>query len=169
MTALSIVASTDDRLDRVVTAAMPALSRAQVRRLIEAGRVQVEGVTTEKSSTTVAAGTHIEVDQPLLPDLDLAAGEQARQVAPHLYVTKILHEVDFIAPVQVGDTVSYYTEVTRIGKTSVTIRVLVEALRGVNKREVIKVTEAEVVMVAVNKKGKPIPIRMPTGMRKKGR
>ncbi len=94
----------------------------------------------------------------ILSHLDLAAGEQARLIAPNLYVTKILREVDFIAPVQVGDSVSYYTEVVKVGKTSVTVRVLVEALRGVNKREVIKVTEAEVVMVAVDRKGDPIPV-----------
>src|SRR5262249_23727602 len=45
-----------------------------VRRLIEAGRVQVEGVTTEKSSTQVALGARIEVDQPALADLDVAGG-----------------------------------------------------------------------------------------------
>ena len=72
---VTIIAPAEDRLDRVVTAAMPALSRTQVRRLIESGHVQVEGVTAEKSSTTVSAGTHIEVDQPLAPDLDVAAGE----------------------------------------------------------------------------------------------
>ncbi len=95
----------------------------------------------------------------ILSHLDLAAGEQAREVAPHLYVTKILREVDFIAPVQVGDTVSYYTEVVKVGKTSITVRVTVEATRGVNKRNTIKVTEAEVVMVAVDEVGKPIPVK----------
>jgi len=94
----------------------------------------------------------------ILSHLDLAAGEHARQIAPHLYVTKILREVDFIAPVRVGDSVSYYTETVKQGKTSITIRVLVEATRGVNKRENIKVTEAEVVMVAVNEQGTPIPV-----------
>ena len=71
----SIVAEVEDRLDRVVTAAMPAWSRAMVRRLIEGGHVQVEGVIASKSSTTIAPGTHIEVDQPALPDLDVAAAE----------------------------------------------------------------------------------------------
>lgn len=94
----------------------------------------------------------------ILSHLDLAAGEHARQIAPHLYVTKILREVDFIAPVRVGDSVSYYTETVKQGHTSITIRVLVEATRGVNKRENIKVTEAEVVMVAVDEQGTPIPI-----------
>ena len=70
---LSIVAGAEDRLDRVVTAAIPALSRSQVRRLIEEGHVTVEGVVAERGSTTIAPGTHITVDPPLVRDLDLAA------------------------------------------------------------------------------------------------
>ena len=95
----------------------------------------------------------------ILSHLDLAAGEHARGIAPHLYVTKIIKEVDFIAPVKVGDTVSFYTEPVSVGKNSITIRVLVAAERGVGKRESIKVTEAEVIMVAVNEKGQAIPIK----------
>ncbi len=95
----------------------------------------------------------------ILSHLDLAAGEHARAIAPHHYVTKVIREVEFIAPVKVGDTVSFYTETVAVGRTSVTIRVLVSAERGIGKREEIKVTEAEVVMVAVDDHGKPIPIR----------
>lgn len=72
---VSIVSETQDRLDRVVTAAMPALSRSQVRRLIEEGYVEVEGVVAARASTPVTPGTHIRVEQPLLRDLDLAAEE----------------------------------------------------------------------------------------------
>ena len=95
----------------------------------------------------------------ILSHLDLAAGEHARGVAPHRYVTKVLREVEFIAPVKVGDTVSYYCDTIKIGTSSITVRVLVESERGVGKREAIKVTEAEVVMVAVDDKGRPIPIK----------
>jgi acyl-CoA thioesterase YciA len=93
----------------------------------------------------------------ILSYLDLAAAEHAREIAPHLYVTKLLREVDFIAPVLVGDTVSYYTETVRLGTTSVTIRVRVEARRG-RDRQSLKVTEAEVIMVAVDEQGVPTPI-----------
>lgn len=98
----------------------------------------------------------------ILSYLDIAAAEHARSVAPHLYVTKVLREVDFIAPVRVGDTVSYYTETVSIGRTSITIRVLVEVERGVGQRATIKVTEAEVVMVAIDETGKPTPIQRPS-------
>ena len=49
----------------------------------------------------------------ILSHLDLAAGEHARDVAPHRYVTKIMREVDFIAPVLVGDLVSFNTETVK--------------------------------------------------------
>lgn len=96
----------------------------------------------------------------ILSNIDLAAAVHAKRVAPHRYVTKIMREVEFIAPVKVGDAVSFYTETIKIGKTSITIQVLVQVERGIGKTEQIKVTEAEVVMVAVDKEGGPIPIEM---------
>jgi len=95
----------------------------------------------------------------ILSHLDLAAGEHARQNYPHVFATKIVREVDFIAPVQVGDTVSYYTETVSTGSTSITIRVTVEAERGLGKLNKIKVTEAEVVMVAIDENYSPTPIQ----------
>ena len=96
----------------------------------------------------------------ILSHLDLAASQHAkRKVAPHRYVTKIMREVDFIAPVHVGDSVSFYTDTVKVGNTSVTVKVYVEATRGVGKQETIKVTEAEVVMVAVDENGKAISIK----------
>lgn len=94
----------------------------------------------------------------ILSHLDLAAAGHATGVAPHRYVTKIIHEVDFIAPVLVGDTVSFYTETVSVGRTSIRVRVLVEAERGIGRRERLKVTEADIVMVAVNPRGRPTPI-----------
>ena len=94
----------------------------------------------------------------ILSHLDLAASEHARSIAPLRYVTKVMREVEFIAPVEVGDTVSFYTETVKLGRTSVTVRVLVCAERGIGKLEAIKVTEAEVVMVAVDTQGAPIAI-----------
>jgi len=64
--------------------------------------------------------------------------------------------------------VSFYTETVRIGRTSITVRVIVEAERWgappitvgtTGHGEVVKVTEAEVVLVAVNEQGRPVPIR----------
>jgi len=94
----------------------------------------------------------------ILSHLDLAAGEHARRLYPqHRFVTKIMREVDFIAPVRVGDTVSCYTDTVRVGRTSVTVRVLVEVERRAQVGE-LKVTEAEVVMVAVDDNGQSVPL-----------
>ena len=104
----------------------------------------------------------------ILSNIDLASAIEARKVAAHRYVTKAMHEVEFHEPVFLGDIVSFYTETLRVGRTSITVRVLVEAERwgarptvggGPGHGETVKVTEAEVVLVAVNDQGRPVPIR----------
>jgi acyl-CoA thioesterase YciA len=96
----------------------------------------------------------------ILSNIDLASAVEARKAAPHRYVTKAMHEVEFHAPVHLGDIVSFYTETVRIGRTSITVRVEVEAERWVARTaERVKVTEAEVVLVAVDEAGLPTPIR----------
>ena len=94
----------------------------------------------------------------ILSLIDLAAGQHARSVAPKKYVTKVMREVQFIAPVYIGDAVSFYCETEKVGRTSITIKVEVEATRGVDQLHTIHVTSAEVVMVAVDSNNTPIPI-----------
>ena len=65
----------------------------------------------------------------ILSHIDLASAVEAHRVAAHRYVTRAMNAVEFHQPVLVGDLVSFYTEVTRIGNTSVTVRVVVEAQR----------------------------------------
>src|SRR5688572_15055449 len=103
----------------------------------------------------------------ILSNIDLASGVEARKTAPHRYVTKAMREVEFHEPVFLGDVVSFFTRTVRIGRTSITIRVEVEAERwGVpgcrpesSYGERVKVTEAEVVLVAINEQVRPVPIR----------
>ena len=104
----------------------------------------------------------------ILSHIDLASAIEARRAGPHRFVTKAMREVEFHEPVFVGDIVSFYTKTQRIGRTSVTVRVLVEAERwgapsavssAGGHAERIKVTEAEVVFVAVDAEGRPVPIR----------
>ncbi len=96
----------------------------------------------------------------ILSHIDLASAVEARKAAPHRYVTKAMREVEFHEPVFDGDVVSFFTETVRVGRTSITVRVLVEAERwGSGKGERVKVTEAEVVLVAVDASDKPIPIQ----------
>jgi acyl-CoA thioesterase YciA len=95
----------------------------------------------------------------ILAHVDLASAVEAHKASPHRYVTKAMREVAFNAPVYVGDIVSFFTRTTRIGRTSITVQVSVEAERWSGGRgEKVKVTEAEVVLVAVDEQGRPTPI-----------
>ena len=58
-----------------------------------------------------------------------------------------------------GDLVSFYTELLRVGTTSITVQVTVEAWRGAPPHERVRVTQAEVVYVAIEAPGKAVPVR----------
>jgi acyl-CoA thioesterase YciA len=94
----------------------------------------------------------------ILSLIDMAAGQHARTVAPKRYVTKVMREVEFISPVFVGDVVSFYARTVKVGRTSITIKVDVEAVRGTDALLSCKVTSAEIVMVAIDDTGNPIPV-----------
>jgi acyl-CoA thioesterase YciA len=95
----------------------------------------------------------------ILTHIDLAGAVQARQTCgPYNFVTVAMDKVVFHKPVFVGDVVSFYTETVRIGRTSTTIKIEVEATRA-DTQETVRVTEAEVVFVAVDKDWKPTPIK----------
>lgn len=94
----------------------------------------------------------------ILSQLDLAAGEEARKTAETRVVTKVMREVEFVAPVDVGDWVGFYTRTEEVGDTSVLVRVLVVAQRGQDRDTCVKVTEAELVFVAVDDDGEPVPV-----------
>lgn len=95
----------------------------------------------------------------ILSYIDIAAAIEVRKHTLKRFVTKAMHEVVFVAPVFVGDLVSFYTELVRIGRTSITVRVIVEADRVNNPGDLARVTEAEVVYVAVDENRRPVPIR----------
>jgi acyl-CoA thioesterase YciA len=94
----------------------------------------------------------------ILSHVDLAGAIAASQLGSRNFVTRAIREVDFIAPVYVGDVVSLYASVLKRGKTSVTIEVEVEAERFNDPGVIVKVTAAEVVYVAVDSSGRPMPI-----------
>jgi acyl-CoA thioesterase YciA len=95
----------------------------------------------------------------ILSHIDLASAVEARKAGAHRYVTKAMHEVEFHEPVLLGDIVSFFTETVRIGRTSITVRVTVVAERWGGGGEQVKVTEAEIVLVAVDASGRPTPIK----------
>ncbi|MGQ9896648.1 MAG: acyl-CoA thioesterase [Acidobacteriota bacterium] len=99
----------------------------------------------------------------ILSYIDLAGAIEARRVAVHRYVTVARREVVFVAPVYVGDTVSVYAQVEKIGHTSITMHVTVDAERMREPNTVVRVTEADIIYVAMSNvamsnDGHPIPI-----------
>ena len=89
----------------------------------------------------------------ILSYIDMAGAIEAhRRTGMDRFVTVAMREVIFHKPVFVGDLVSFYAETVNIGTTSITIRVIVETERVGTKTEVLRVTEAEVVYVAVDEK-----------------
>ncbi len=95
----------------------------------------------------------------IMSHIDLAGAIEARRsCGPLNFVTVALDHVVFHKPVFVGDIVSLYAETVKIGHTSVAVRVIVEATRA-ETQETVRVTEADVVYVAVDKEWKPTPVR----------
>jgi acyl-CoA thioesterase YciA len=93
----------------------------------------------------------------LLAYVDLAGGIATRPYCD-LVVTVKMTEVVFHEPVFVGDVVSFYASVRRIGRTSITVGVVVEAERWRTPGSKVKVTEAEIVYVNVDERRRPVPI-----------
>jgi acyl-CoA thioesterase YciA len=96
----------------------------------------------------------------ILSHLDLAGAIEARRHYSQRFVTKAMREVVFVAPVYLGDLVTFYTRMTRTGRTSVCVdvEVEVERLGTFGNRETVKVTEAQVIYVAVDANGVPTPL-----------
>ena len=97
----------------------------------------------------------------ILSHIDLAGSVEARKHSRKKFVTAAMEHVEFVSPVFLGDTVTFYTETLKVGRTSVTVDVLVEAQRTgpEGHQETVKVTSAEVVYVAVDGMGNPTPIQ----------
>ena len=95
----------------------------------------------------------------ILSYIDMAGAIEAhRHTEMDRFVTVAMREVIFHAPVFVGDLVSFYCETLKVGTTSITVRVVVEAERYGEPDEKARVTQAEVVYVAVDKDGTKVKI-----------
>lgn len=98
----------------------------------------------------------------ILSYIDMAGAIEAhRRTRMDRFVTVAMREVIFHKPVFVGDLVSFYSETVRIGTTSITVRVVVEAERVGSMSERVRVTEAEVVYVAVDENRQKTNIKLP--------
>jgi acyl-CoA thioesterase YciA len=96
----------------------------------------------------------------ILAEIDLAAAVEAHKHHSGALVTVAMDKLEFHQPVYVGDLVTFFTETTRIGRTSITAKVYVWAERrfGGTRGERQRVTEASVTMVAVDAKGCKVPV-----------
>jgi acyl-CoA thioesterase YciA len=92
----------------------------------------------------------------ILSYIDQAGAVEAAKNTPHKIVTVAMKEVVFHQPVMVGEVVSFYSSITRIGRTSISVHVDVEVARG---GEQVQVTEADLTFVAVGDDGRPIPVK----------
>ena len=99
----------------------------------------------------------------ILSYIDMAGAIEAhRRTGMERFVTVAMREVIFHQPVFVGDLVSFYSETVKVGNTSITTRVVVEAERYGSPGVKARVTEAEVIYVAVDREGKKRKIAVPS-------
>ena len=94
----------------------------------------------------------------ILSYIDQAAAVEARRHGTTFIVTVAMREVVFHEPVYVGDLVSFYTELVKLGKTSITIGVEVFSQRGDAPAQEVLVTRAEVTFVNLDENRQPLLI-----------
>jgi len=94
----------------------------------------------------------------IMAQVDIAGGIVAGRMARGRVATVSVNSFLFKTPVQIGDVLSLYADVERIGNTSITVKVEVFAERGREEAKVVKVTEAVLTYVAIDLKGKPRPV-----------
>ena len=94
----------------------------------------------------------------IMAQVDVAGGIVAGRVARGRVATVSVNSFVFKQPVQIGDVLSLYADVVRVGNTSITIDVQVFAERGREEAKVVKVTEAVLTYVAIDLQGKPRPV-----------
>jgi acyl-CoA thioesterase YciA len=95
----------------------------------------------------------------ILSYIDQAGAIEARRQGSSVMVTVAMDKIVFHQPVFVGDLISFWCETLRIGTTSITVKVTVEATRYNNPQQKVLVTEAQVVYVNLGADRKPAPIR----------
>ena len=91
----------------------------------------------------------------IMSQVDIAGGALAGRVARGRVATVAVKEFVFKQPVQIGDLLSFYADVVKIGNTSITIKVEVYAERKPDMPMVVKVTEATLTYVAIDRNGQP--------------
>ena len=91
----------------------------------------------------------------IMAQVDIAGAVLPARIAKGRIVTVAVNEFIFKQPVSVGDLCSFYVKVLRVGRTSITVHVVVYAERNPANLHVVKVTEANLTYVAINTDGTP--------------
>ncbi|HMR71744.1 MAG TPA: acyl-CoA thioesterase, partial [Rubrivivax sp.] len=94
----------------------------------------------------------------VMAQVDVAGAVLPMRIAKGRIATVAVNEFLFKQPVSVGDLLSFYARVTRIGRSSVTVHVEVWAERNPEDWHVVKVTEANLTYVAIDERGRPRPL-----------
>ena len=93
----------------------------------------------------------------VLAQMDIAGGVMASRAAKGRTATVAITAMEFVQPIKIGDLVSVYGEVTRIGRTSITVRLETVVQRRLDPTP-IRVTDGTFVYVAIDDAGKPRPV-----------
>lgn len=93
----------------------------------------------------------------VLAQMDIAGGTVASRAAKGRVATVAITAMTFVQPIKVGDLVSIYGEVTKLGTTSVTVRLETVVERRLDPTP-IRVTEGTFVFVAIDAEGRPRPV-----------
>ena len=94
----------------------------------------------------------------IMAQVDLAGAVLPVRIAKGRIATVAVNQFVFKQPVSIGDLLSFYARVTRIGNTSVSVHVEVYAERNPADLQVVKVTEADLTYVAIDGQGQPRPV-----------
>jgi len=94
----------------------------------------------------------------IMAQVDIAGGTLAGRLARGRIATVAVNSFLFKQPVQVGDLLSFYVDLVKIGNSSITVNVEVYAERGPSDLKVVKVTEATLTYVAIDPDGRPRPV-----------
>lgn len=94
----------------------------------------------------------------VMAQVDLAGSVLPARYTAGRMATVAVNEFIFKQPVKVGDILSFYAAVTRVGRTSITVKVEVFAERIRLQGEYVKVTEATLTYVAIDDNGRPRPL-----------
>ncbi len=97
----------------------------------------------------------------VMAQVDLAGAVLPARLVQERMATVAVNQFVFKQPVRVGDLLSFYAEIVRIGNTSITVNVEVYAQHLSRQHDVVKVTEATLTYVATDAQGRPTRVPRP--------